>query len=49
MRSSLTPSTGQALPPATKEMVAREIAVLLKRDPSLNGVRLQKALLVPHR
>ena len=45
MRGSLTPSTGQALPPSTRKMVAREIALLLKRDPSLGGVKLQEALL----
>ncbi len=44
MRSNLTQSSGQTLPPATKKLVAREIALLLKRNPSLNGVALQDAL-----
>jgi RNA polymerase primary sigma factor len=44
MRSSLTPTRGQVLPPSTRKTVAREIALLLRRDPSLGGVKLQKAL-----
>jgi superfamily II DNA or RNA helicase len=44
MRGEFTRPTGQLLPPSTRKVVAREIALLLRRDSSLSGKKLQEAL-----